>query len=108
MSSDPTTPTRPAVRERFDRLAAQWREESQYMSNTGQMTLLKSYLGIIGIGEPAVPLLLEELKRDPDYWFRALEAITLEDPVPPEDKGRLDRMAAAWIDWGVRSGHLAS
>lgn len=104
MSSDPTTPTRPGVRERFDRLAAQWREESQYMSNTGQMTLLKSYLGIIGIGEPAVPLLLEELKREPNHWFCALESITEEDPVPVEDKGRVERMAAAWVEWGVRRG----
>ena len=72
MTTDATLATRPDLRDRFQRLAGQWREESQYMSNTGQMTLLKSYLGIIGIGEPAVPLLLEELKRDPDYWFRAL------------------------------------
>lgn len=106
MPTHATTSPRPDVLDRFHRLATQWREESQYMSNTGQMTLLKSYLRIIGMGAPAVPLLLEELKRQPDHWFQALESITEENPVPAEDAGRVERMAAAWVEWGVRQGHV--
>ena len=106
MTTDATTTTRPEVLERFGRLAAQWREQSQFLSNTAQMAMLKSYQQIIGIGQPAVPLLLEELRREPDQWFWALEAITSQDPVAPADRGRLDRMAAAWIAWGVEQGHL--
>ncbi len=100
------TATQPEVRERFEKLAAQWREKSQHLSNSAQMAMLKSYQQIIGIGQPAVPLLLEELRREPDQWFWALEAITSQDPVPPADRGHLDRMAAAWIAWGVDQGHL--
>lgn len=100
-------PARPEVRDRFRRLAAQWREMSRFLSNTAQMAMLKPYQHIIGMGEPAVPLLLEELRREPNQWFWALEAITLEDPVPAEDKGRVDRMAAAWVEWGVKRGHIS-
>ena len=106
MTTDALTPPRPEVRERFERLAAQWREESQFLSNSAQMAILKSYQQIIGIGQPAVPLLLEELRREPDQWFWALEAITSHDPVPPADRGHLERMAAAWLAWGVEHGHI--
>ena len=87
MTTDATTTTRPVVLERFRRLAAQWREQSQFLSNSAQVAMLKSYQQIIGIGEPAVPLLLKELRRVPDQWFWALEAITSQDPVPPPIEG---------------------
>ncbi len=106
MTPQPAAAPRRDVRDRFRLLADQWRGESQSMSNTAHMAMLKSYQRIIGMGEPAVPLLLEEL-REPDHWFWALETITLADPVPAEDEGRVDRMAAAWVAWGVREGHLS-
>jgi hypothetical protein len=74
------------------------------MSNTAQMAMLRSYQNIIGMGPDAVPLILEELRREPDHWFWALEAITLDNPVPPQDAGQLDKMALAWIAWGVNAG----
>jgi hypothetical protein len=71
-----------------------------------QMATLKPYQRIIGMGSPAVPLILEELRREPDQWFWALEAITEENPVPPEAAGKVREMARAWIDWGQRQGFL--
>ena len=68
------------------------------------MAMLKPYQRIIGMGWPVVPLLLDELQRQPDQWFWALEAITDEDPVPPEAAGNVDLMAQAWINWGARQG----
>ena len=62
--------------------------------------------GFIGMGLPAVPLILEELQRDPDQWFWALEAITEENPIQPEASGKVRLMAQAWIDWGRRHGIL--
>jgi hypothetical protein len=72
------------------------------------MALLPSYQQIIGIGEPAVPLLLEELRREPDHWFWALEAITMANPVPKEASGKIRQMAMAWIEWGIREGYIAA
>jgi hypothetical protein len=56
-----------------------------------------AYQQIIGLGPAGVPLLLRELEREPDHWFWALRAITGEDPVPEEARGRLREMAAAWL-----------
>jgi hypothetical protein len=53
------------------------------------------------MGERALPLLLAELKREPDDWFWALHAISGADPVPPASRGRLHEMAEAWVRWGA-------
>jgi hypothetical protein len=110
----PAVPAHPApagggidVRERFQRLATKWKEQSRYLSNTAQMAMLPPYQRIIGMGGPAVPLILEELRREPDQWFWALEAITEENPVPPEAAGRVRLMTQAWLDWGCRHGVIA-
>src|SRR5438067_9872776 len=94
-------------RERFQRLAAEWKQRSRHMSNTAQMAMLRPYQQIIGMGREAVPLILEELQREPNQWFWALEAITAENPVPSEAAGNVGLTAQAWIDWGRKQGLLA-
>jgi hypothetical protein len=89
---------------RFQQLARQWKADARYMSNTAQMAMLRPYQRIIGLGPPAVPLILEELRREPNHWFWALESITDENPVPPQDIGYLDKMTQTWINWGVNEG----
>lgn len=96
------------LHERFAQLAAEWKEKSRHMSNTAQMAMLKPYQQIIGLGEPAVPLILQELQREPDHWFWALEAIAQVNPVPPEAAGRVQQMADAWITWGKQQGYLTT
>ena len=93
--------------ERFERLRDQWKKESRFLSNTAQMALLTPYQRIIGMGTTAVPLILEELRREPDHWFWALEAITEENPVSAEDAGRVPAMTAAWLRWGIERGFVA-
>ncbi len=90
------------LRERFRRLADAWKEQARYLSNTAQMAMLKPYQQIIGMGPPAIPLILEELQREPGQWFWALEAISEENPVPPEAAGKVREMAQAWIERGKR------
>ena len=94
------------IASRFQRLAAEWKRQSRYMSNSAQMAILAPYQRIIGMGMDAVPLILMELQREPDQWFWALEAITEEDPVPPEAKGKVALMAQAWIALGQERGFL--
>ena len=94
------------VKTRFQRLAQEWKRDSRYLSNTAQMAMLKPYQRIIGLGLPVVPLILEELQREPDQWFWALEAITEENPVPSEAAGKVRQMAQAWINWGREHGFL--
>jgi hypothetical protein len=95
-----------SIEERFRRLAAEWKEQSRFLSNSAQMAMLKPYQRIIGLGLPVVPLILEELDREPNQWFWALEAITEQNPVPPEAKGKVRLMAQAWIEWGKQQGYV--
>jgi hypothetical protein len=96
------------ARERFQKLAADWKVQSRYLSNTVQMAILAPYQQIIGMGTPAIPFILEELQREPRQWFWALEAITGENPVPEESAGKVRESAKAWIEWGQRSGYIPS
>jgi hypothetical protein len=89
-----------ALHARFQRLAAEWKEQSRYLSNTAQMALLRPYQRIIGMGWDVVPQILDELRREPDHWFWALEAITEANPVPCEAAGKVRLMAQAWLAWG--------
>ncbi len=100
-----TTEATVSIQSRFRELVARWKQESLYLSSTTAMTELPSYQEIIRMGEPAVPLLLAELEREPNHWFMALMAITGADPVPVADRGRLDRMTAAWLRWGRANGY---
>ena len=77
---------------------------NEYLSNTAQMAMLKPYQRIIGMGWSVVPLILEELNREPDQWFWALEAITEENPVSSDVAGDVRRSALAWLEWGRERG----
>ena len=112
MSRSPSPPQQAAqaqsVAERFRRLAAEWKEESRHLSNSAQMAMLRPYQQIIGMGPAVVPLILDELRREPDQWFWALESITEQNPVPPEAMCKVRLMAQAWVTWGEQRGMLAN
>ena len=102
MATDTVSLTPEALARRFAGLAARWKAERGPSSSIDDLVLHPAYQQIIGLGPAAVPLLLEELRREPDHWFWALAAITGEDPVPPGSRGRLVEMAEAWLNWGAR------
>jgi hypothetical protein len=84
----------------FKQLADQWRKEVIFLSSVEKIIMNQNYQTIIGMGPRIVPLILRELKKRPDYWFYALRMITRKNPVKPEDKGNIKKMAQAWIEWG--------
>lgn len=90
--------------ERFRALADSWKHESRYLSNLNPAFMFRSYQAIIGMGFPAVRLLLEEMRRQPGHWFWALEAITDANPIPEEARGNVRLMTAAWLEWGKQNG----
>lgn len=96
------------ARQRFNRLASEWKGQSRYLSNTAPMAMLRPYQQIIGMGRDVVPLILEELWREPDQWSWALASITGENPVPPGVGGKVAAMARAWVEWGERRGLIGS
>lgn len=92
---------------RFRQLARKWINETEYLSSAARMAEHPTYQEIIQLGQPAVPLLLAELRRRPDFWFAALRAITGENPVPPQSAGKVKDMAAAWLAWGQAKGLIS-
>ena len=91
--------------QRFRALVSDWKAQSRPLSNTIQMSLLRPYQQIIGLGRGVVPLILEEMTRQPGQWFWALEVITGDDPVPVTVRGNVRAMTDAWIEWG-RLNHV--
>lgn len=98
------TPTA-QIEKTFFELAGQWRREANYMSIMGDIISHPAYQQIINMGFDVVPLILRELNKEPDHWFWALRSITGANPVKSEDKGRLKKMAAAWLGWGRQYGY---
>jgi len=91
---------------RFHNLAEEWRKETSFMSSIHLKSMHEAYQSIIGMGMSAVPLILRELLRNPDHWFWALSAITMENPVQPEERGDLKSMTKAWLELGRKRGWI--
>lgn len=90
----------------FDKLAKRWKRETINISSIQQMVLHPCYQKIIAMGHKAIPLILNELKREPDFWFWALRALTGQDPVTEDIRGDLMAMTKAWLDWGREHANL--
>lgn len=94
-------------RQRFAMLAARWYKETAPLSSVSEIAMHPAYQEIIGMGQEALPLILCELQQRPGHWFWALRAITGEDPVRPEQRGKIREMTAAWLLWGKEHGYVA-
>lgn len=95
-----------SVRGRFKRLTDAWKMEKMLTSSMSAIESSAYYQAIIALAYPVVPLIFRELQREPDHWFAALHEILGEDPVPPEDRGNLDRMTKHWLAWGNKHGFV--
>jgi len=92
---------------RFRGLVDRWKSERGHSSSVQELAMHPAYQQIIGLGEPVVPLLLQEMQQNPSHWTWALRSITGENPVPPESRGKIEEMAAAWTNWGRERGYLS-
>lgn len=93
-----------AVEEKFDILAEVWKRETAIVSSISKKIKHPAYRKIIGLGEEAVPYILQELSRRPDHWFAALEEITKQNPVKPRDAKNIKKAIRAWMDWATNNG----
>lgn len=91
---------------RFLVLKMKWERGTAHLSSATEMAMHPAYQQIIGMGPTVIPFMLAELKVRPGRWFWALKAITGDDPVSPEHRGRVKQMAQDWLGWGKRQGYL--
>jgi hypothetical protein len=96
--------SRRTARDRFQQLCRRWRADTRWLSSTTQIAMHPAYQEIIGMGEVALPFILEDLRDHSGHWYWALKAISKEDPVPPRDRGAIKKMKAAWLRWGRAKG----
>jgi hypothetical protein len=101
----PATGRTESVEEQFHRLAAVWRAETAYVSSSSDLVAHPAFQEIVGMGPAVIPLLLRELENRTSHWHRALWQITGADPVPPVDRGKIDKVVAAWLRWGKEQGY---
>jgi hypothetical protein len=94
------------LEEEFRLLVDKWVEETAHLSSPNKQALHPSYQRIIGLGAPALPLILSELQRKARFWFWALTAITGEQPVRETDFGNVRAMRDTWLQWGRERGYL--
>jgi hypothetical protein len=92
-------------RERFRTLADRWKRDTSHLSNV--LTIIKhpAYREIVEMGEGVIPLILEDLEREPADWFPALTMLTGENPITEGIAGKVLEMSRAWIDWGRNRGY---
>lgn len=98
-------PAMEAISERFCSLVERWRQTRGHHSRVDRLVMNEAYQAIIGLGPPAIPLLLKEMEQRPSHWDWALRAITQVDPVPKEMWGDIKQIAAAWVEWGKDHGY---
>lgn len=97
--------TRMSLQDRFDELAATWRENTALHSSVTSIATDPSYQQIIGLGPPVIPLILRDLEQRSGHWFWALSALTQADPVKPENRGVVAQMVVDWLEWARASGY---
>lgn len=93
--------------QRFKVLASEWKQDTKFLSNTTTKSMHPAYQKIIGMGEVAVPLILNDLAANgPDDWFWALHVITDANPITDDIAGNMALMTEAWLKWGSETGYL--
>lgn len=94
------------LEQKFNSLARKWNRETINLSSIQQMVLHPAYQEIIAMGHKVVPLILNQLKKKPDFWFWALRSLTGANPVTEEIRGDVIAMTKAWLDWGREHAYL--
>lgn len=90
----------------FEMLVSEWVEGTENVSSVTQLWNHPAYIKIISIGKPVLPLIFKELQRRPNWWFRALQIITGDNPVPHEYRGNLPEMTRCWLIYAREHGYL--
>jgi len=91
----------------FERRATEWKDDTLGVSSLSDIFTHPAYQRIMSMGKPALPLILQDLRRELDHWFYALEFIAGKEG---EDVARgtdtLEDARNAWLEWGYEHGYL--
>jgi hypothetical protein len=86
------------IKSEFANLVKVWKKATLHYSFTRQKIVHPAYLRIVGMGEKAIPFILQELKKHPSAsWFPALEAISGSNAA--QSAKSIDEAVNSWLDW---------
>ena len=86
---------------RFEVLKNRWVDDTKYLSNMTDILSHSDYKKIIRLGPSVLPLILEDLKDNDNFWFPALQELTGSNPVPEGNEGDMEAMRADWLNWAA-------
>ena len=92
----------------FHKQVIRWRSETFFFSLVKDRVEHPAFQKIVSMGQKVVPLIVSELREQPDFLFLALHAITGENPVTPQSQGRPDDIINAWLIWAERNQQNAA
>ncbi len=74
--------------------------QTTIMSSTSSMARTPAFRELHELGQDAVPALIEDLRAEPSIpVLMLLSQITGESPFADHDRGWVQKMAKAWLDW---------
>lgn len=91
---------------RFKSLLWDWKVATKFISSDSDRILHPAYQQMIGLGAPAIPLMLRELMREEAFLFPALRAIAGVNPVQEDHRGDVPAMTQDWLEWGRQHNYL--
>jgi len=94
-----------SLHQEFRKLCTEWRDQTGHFSSIERKVLHPAYQRIIGLGRPAVPLVLEELRDRRGLWFWALHHMTGEDPAAQAKT--IDEARSLWLSWGKKNRYIS-
>lgn len=94
------------LKQLFQVLTRQWKEDTGLVSSPTRIAMHPAYQRIIGMGESAVPFILEDLALHGGDWYWALHAITGAAPVAPNLRHTSREVRDIWLRWGRERGYI--
>lgn len=92
-------------RSRFEKLAREWVDGTEYFSSSHAMEQHPAFDEIVAMGKDAIPWVLDAYERGMEHghWWLLLADLTGETPdIRPEDAGKMVEVRRAWLRWGGR------
>ena len=94
-----------SVQSLFNILANGIDQDCGFISSVHEIEEHPCYRLVVSMGEIVLPLILEQIKNEPDiWWFSALREITGKNPIKSQHEGVIEEMAHDWLEWAKREG----
>jgi hypothetical protein len=88
----------------FQKRLKEWKKDIRGVSSLSAIVMHPAYQRIMAMGEPALPMILSDLRDNSGHWFYALRYIAGEDKAAGTKT--MSDAKAAWLEWGYKNGHI--